>query len=385
MTTSKAIQQNGESVFFAQQTESSRIKANIVANYFPKYCKILFKTHKGNIMYLDLFAGPGIYDDGSVSTPILIGDSCASDSMLKDRVLLMFNDKEYGSILKEKFDSRYPEGTFKMTPHFANKTVGEDSDIENYLCRTIPKGSKHIPTLLFFDPFGYKGVNTNTLAKFMNNFGNEIFLFFNIKRIHAAIENSKFDDLMTELFPSTIDKIRKNRKYTLSVQERLSLIIENLATEFKTIVPKIHHCAFRFQEEDSIATSHYIIHFTKHPRGYDLVKQIYSEFDNVGASLDANGDYTFDVKYLSNDSFLDFGDVNIDNLTTKLLADFKGIEISAYDMFEQHHCSTKYSRKHYCDTLRHMFDQNMIEAQFTDHSNHKASVLISPFCILKFK
>lgn len=82
--------------------------------------------------------------------------------------------------------------------------------------------------------------------------GNEIFLFFNIKRIHATVKNEKFDDLMTGLFPTTIDKIRNDRKYVASVQERLSLIISNLANEFKTVVPNIYHCAFKFKEEIAV-------------------------------------------------------------------------------------------------------------------------------------
>ncbi len=371
-----------EKSFFAAQTASSKIKANIVANYFPKYCKILLKTHKGMIRYLDLFAGPGIYDDGSLSTPMLLTDYCAQDSILKNRVHLLFNDKEYGAILEDNFNSRYPDGTFALRPRFACKTVGEDAGIENFLNKDCAKG-QNIPTLLFFDPFGYKGINSRTLAKFMSKFGNEIFLFFNIKRIHAAIENSKFDDLMEELFPTTIAQIREDRKYTLGVQDRLSLIIENLANEFRSIVPGVYHCAFKFQEEDSVATSHYIIHFTKHSRGFDLVKQIYNEFDNVGATLDSNGDYTFDVKFLSESTF-DFGDSNVDNLYPQLQKDFKGQEITAYELFETHQRKTKFSRKHYCDTLRYMEENGMLNAKFTDDINHTVKVLISSNCILKF-
>ncbi len=47
------------------------------------------------------------------------------------------------------------------------------------------------PALLFIDPFGYKGIETNVLAQFLQNWGNEIFLFINTKRIHPALENEK--------------------------------------------------------------------------------------------------------------------------------------------------------------------------------------------------
>jgi len=373
-----------ENNFFESQTESSRIKANIVAQYFPKYCKIILKSPQIEIRYIDLFSGPGIYEDGSLSTPILIADAIAKDEKLKTVVHMMFNDKDHIEKLKEYFESRYNERTFIFKPRFANKTVGEDEKINNYL-RIKPGKSNPYPTLLFVDPFGYKGINTNDLANFLGNWGNEIFLFFNIKRIHAAIENEKFDDLMTDLFPTKIDTIRKDRKYLGLVQERLSLIIDNLANEYKSIVPNIHHCAFKFQEEDSNTTSHYIIHFTKHNRGFDLVKQIYSDFDNIGATLGQNGDYTFDAKKLDryNGAF-EFEDSNIKILSNQLINDYKGKTVTAKQLFEEHHVTTKYSRKHYSEALRDLVRNGNIKSTFNDNREHSVTVLINDFCKLEF-
>ena len=59
--------------FFKKQTDSSRVKAAIISEYFPQYCKIISRRHvPQRFGYFDMFAGPGIYDDGSLSTPLLI-------------------------------------------------------------------------------------------------------------------------------------------------------------------------------------------------------------------------------------------------------------------------------------------------------------------------
>ena len=373
--------------FFKSQTPSSKIKANIVANYFPKYSKIILKSPQNEIRYLDLFAGPGIYDDGSLSTPLLIGKACAEDPILSQKVHLMFNDNEHIETLRNHFDNHFGETSFAFKPKFGNKTVGEDEKISRYLRQknALPKNPH--PTLLFFDPFGYKGINTRVLGQFLENWGNEIFLFLNIKRIHAAVENEKFDDLMNELFPTTIDKIRLDRKYVASTQERLTLIIENLATEFNTIVPNIFHIAFKFQEEDSIATSHYIIHFTKHHRGFDLVKQIYNDFDNIGATLGADGDYTFDAKKLDTapNSQFDFGDQNVYILSKQLKEKYGGKKVLAIDLFNEHQLLTKYCRTHYCDTLRKMVQDGEVTSNFTDGKEHTVSILINEHCLIEFK
>lgn len=370
--------------FFKTQTPSSLIKAKIVAEYFPQYCKILSKRPQEQIVYMDLFSGPGMYEDGKLSTPLLIAHSCANDLLLREKVQMAFNDNQYSEALKENFFKHFPQGIFTLPPRFGNKTVGEDKAIYEYLIKPATRPNPR-PTLLFFDPWGYKGIDTLALAKFLENWGNEIFLFVNIKRIHAAIENDKFDELMQSLFPTTIQQLKKDRKYKSTVYERLNLIMENLANEFsKAISDKIYHCAFKFQEEDSNATSHFIIHFTKHSKGYELVKQVYYDFDNIGATLEKNGVYTFDAKRMGS-SNIDFGDANVSTLSIDLENKYKGKIIVAKDLFEEHHPSTKYCGSHYAKTLRYMLEKGKISVKFTDDKSHKVSVLVNENCILTFK
>ena len=373
-----------EDDFFKTQTPSSRIKASIVAEYFPRYCRILLKSGQKEIRYMDLFAGPGIYQDGSHSTPLLIAKACADDETLRTKVNLIFNDNAYSDVLKENFLAHYPNGTFTKDPRFGNKTVGEDPKIYDYLTRPAQK-TNPTPTLLFFDPWGYKGVDTLALSKFLSHWGNEIFLFVNIKRINAAIVNDKFDDLMKALFPTSIEDIRKDRKYKATAPERLTLIMDNLANEFKKAVgSSLYHCAFKFQEEDSHTTSHFIIHFTKHAKGYELVKQIYYDFDNIGASLEKAGVYTFDAKKMDAAEGFNFGDTNVEDLSAALEQKYKGRELSARKLFDEHQHTGDYCGSHYVKTFRDMVDKGKISVKFTDDIEHRYSAYLTPTCILKF-
>jgi three-Cys-motif partner protein len=236
-----------EENFYEVQTQSSLIKAKIVSQYFPQYCKILLKKKQKEIWFLDLFSGPGKYKDGNDSTPLLVASICANDKALKPKVRLLFNDKHFIGELKTNFENQFPKNTFDLAPRFADKTIGEDEAIKRFLEKDLPTPNPH-PTLLFFDPWGYKGIDSKVLAKFLLGWGNEIFLFVNIKRIHAAIENDKFDELMTSLFPTRIDQLRKDRKYEATVYDRLNLIMENLAGEFvDSVNGKLYHCSFNFK------------------------------------------------------------------------------------------------------------------------------------------
>ena len=70
--------------FFKQQTDSSRVKATIISEYFPSYCKIICKRHvPRKFGYYDMFAGPGMYEDGCLSTPLLVASKCYKDAFLR--------------------------------------------------------------------------------------------------------------------------------------------------------------------------------------------------------------------------------------------------------------------------------------------------------------
>lgn len=378
-----------ENQFFEQQTMSSRVKAGIVSEYFPKYCKIIINRHKPrSIRYIDLFAGSGVYEDGNVSTPILVGRNCKEDDTLRKMVQFIFNDNTYAKQLEENFTNEFPEGTFSQKIHFRDRTVGECEEIYQYLESSTHVGKfNESPALLFFDPFGYKGMRTNSLAKFLKNWGNEIFIFINTKRIHPALENDKFEDLMRLWFPTTYERIKHERRYKQSVSERLNLIIENLGKEFSCLLKSnVFYTAFRFQEEDIDTTSHYILHITKGPRGFDLVKTIYNGFANVDTVFDGVNTYTFDAKKI-NDKMAALFDVkteNIDKLKEDIYNRYQGKTISAYDLFEEHQTNCLYSRSHYTAALRKLFEIQKLTATFINNKQHRVSVLISKDCILKF-
>lgn len=376
--------------FFEKQTLSSRVKASIVSEYFPKYCKIIIKKHMPErIGYYDLFAGPGMYEDGNASTPLLIANKCCKDILLKQKVWMVFNDKEYSEQLKENFLKSYPEGTFYYKPHFGHSIVGECKEIDTFITRNSMKNGKNeCPSVLFIDPFGYKGIDTGILSQFLDYWGNELFIFINTKRINPALENDKFEPLMRCLFPKSFECLKIQVRNKTRVAERLQFIIDNLGNEYKKILGgNVYYTAFKFQEEDIETTSHFILHLTKSRRGFDLIKQIYNDFANVGTIFDGVNTYTFDVKKIKNpvEDLFDVASENIDILKDKLYEAYKGKIISALDVFEEHQKKELYCRKHYTEALRRLCCEGKLSSVFRDNKQHTVSVLLIKECILSFK
>jgi len=143
--------------FFEESKEQSIVKATIVSKYFYAWAKVLISQVKNRgkkIAYIDLFAGPGRYKDGSKSTPILILEKAIADDDMREMLATIFNDgdPEHAESLKKAVAEILGINTLKYAPDIKTIVVGEE------LAKIFEK-MKLVPTLFFVDPWGYKGLS----------------------------------------------------------------------------------------------------------------------------------------------------------------------------------------------------------------------------------
>ena len=77
-----------EGFFDNAPRDSTRVKRQIVTEYFDYYMKVMARSGK-TAGYVDLFAGPGIYGGGEESIPILICKQVVSDQSSCQREALV--------------------------------------------------------------------------------------------------------------------------------------------------------------------------------------------------------------------------------------------------------------------------------------------------------
>ena len=90
--------------FFEESRQQSQVKSAIVSKYFDGWSKVMIgvqnkswqRNADNRIAYVDLFAGPGRYSDGTVSTPLLILGKAVKDEELRQRLVTIFNDRDPG-------------------------------------------------------------------------------------------------------------------------------------------------------------------------------------------------------------------------------------------------------------------------------------------------
>ena len=258
-----------EDDFYKTQTKQSLIKSLIVKDYFAGWFSIINHRYKGDYLYLDLFSGPGSYDDGNISTPMYIANEINKNQKMLDKIYLHFNDYKvkYISKLKDNITTQFNPNFINDRISFTNLTINEQT-IQFF--KKIIRGRS---TLLFYDPFGYKVVSIKTLNELITNFGSDCIFFFNYSRLNRAINNPKTEHLISPFFGNTngLERLRSllRNKDSFSRQE---LILNDLYESF--LIKGCYTTKFKIYN-DKNALSHCIIIVSHHPSGLDLAKKTF--------------------------------------------------------------------------------------------------------------
>lgn len=215
--------------FFDESSEQSEIKSLLVSKYFWAWAKIMIGAQKryrpqdNRIAYIDLFAGPGRYKDGSVSTPLLILQQAIADSEMRQRLIVLFNDKDPENTNSLQNAIRELEGIEKLAhrPTILNIEVG-DEIAERFEQMNL------VPTLFFVDPWGYKGLSLRLIDSVVKDFGCDCIFFFNYNRINMGLGNPFVTEHINALFGEQRADVLRSKVEGLDSQERELTIVNEI-------------------------------------------------------------------------------------------------------------------------------------------------------------
>jgi len=349
--------------FFQEQREQSLIKARIVSKYFSEWAYVMLGSQKKypnypqRMAYIDLFAGPGRYDDQSKSTPLLVLEKVLASSDLIERMITMFNDKDPENVKSLKTAIAQLDGIekLKFQPEIYNEEFGDEIS-------KIFSESKLIPTFFFVDPWGYKGLSLNLVSSIIKDWGCDCVFFFNYNRINMGINNDFVKTHMISLFgDEQLRSVRNECEKVTNPSEREMIIIQELCNTLKKSGSRFV-LPFRFKDKEGKRTSHHLIFLSKHFRGYEIMKEImYNEstdrIDEV-ASFEYN---PRDLLPFKQGTLFELSRP-LDDLQDMLLQQYAGQSIDFTKLYEEHSVDKPYIKKNYKDVLRALYDGKKITA-----------------------
>ena len=333
--------------FFDDQSAASAIKAEIVNKYFWAWAKVMIKRAKAQtIAYIDLFAGPGRYGSGNKSTPLLVLETAIRDDDMRNRLRAVFNDQnpDHVESLRTAVDELDRIADLRHRPEFFNMPVSDD--IAAWFERTrLP------PSLVFFDPWGYKGLSLRLIDGALKDWGSDLIFFFNYNRINMGIGNDAVEDHVDALFGrERANELRRQVAGLPSARRELHVV--NAVGEALLARRANHVLPFRFRTPDGARTSHYLFFASKHPLGYEIMKGIMYAASAKSDDGVASFEYTpVDDNQLR---LLFAYSRPIDELRRMLQADFVGRRLTVKQLYEGHHLGQPFVLKNYKDILVEM-------------------------------
>jgi three-Cys-motif partner protein len=342
--------------FFDESSEQSRIKAAIVRDYFWAWAKVILPTVKkrrGRIAYIDLFAGPGRYKDGTKSTPLLVLESAIADADMREHLVSLFNDaaKENSQALETDIQALPGIKKLKYKPQVETEEVGEE------IVKMFEQMNL-VPTFFFVDPWGYKGLSLGLINSVLKNWGCDCVFFFNYNRINMGLGNDAVREHMNVLFGDKRAEDLRGKFAVLPSAEREAAIVEALSAALRELGAN-YVFPFCFKDENGSRTSHHLIFATKHPLGYRIMKEIMAKH----SSEQHQGVPSFGYCPASSIHPLLF-ELNrpLDDLEQTLLDEYAGQSLTTKEIYERHNVGRPYIMKNYKAALISMEERRLIKA-----------------------
>jgi three-Cys-motif partner protein len=311
-----------------------------------------YRPYADRIAYIDLFAGPGRFKNGQLSTPLLVLQQAIDDDEMRQRLVTVFNDKDEENVraLQDAIDNLPGIEKLKHKPIIYNFEVGED------IAETFEK-MNIVPTLFFVDPWGYKGLSLRLVNAVVKDFGCDCIFFFNYNRINMGLGNEFVADHINALFgKERADKLRKELA-AMKPRQREHAIVNKICEALKEM-GREYVLPFCFKSADGRRTSHHLIFVSKHVRGYEIMKGIMARH----SSTVEQGVASFDFNPVDNLQFRLLFNLSrpLDDLADMLLEKFAGKTLMMKEIYEQHHVDTPYISSNYKDALNILEDNGLI-------------------------
>lgn len=366
-TRSKAKTIVADEDFFEEPSEQSKVKARIVYKYFGAWAKIMIssvRNHGDRIAYIDLFAGPGRYRNGTTSTPVMVLEKAVSDPDMLQMLVTVFNDKNPANAksLRQVFGTVPGVERLKCAPQIQSEEVG--AEIVKLFEQT-----KLVPTLLFVDPWGYKGLSLDLIRSVLKNWGCDCIFFFNYNRVNPGLTNPAVREHMNMLFGEERAERIRRQLTRLNPEEREALIIEELSKALQETGAN-YVLPFCFKSEQGTRTTHHLIFVTKHPKGYEIMKEIMvressEQNQGVGSFAYSAASKNFPLLFQLSRP--------LDDLEEMLLDDFAGETLSMGEIYMRHNVGKPYVKANYKRALTNLESTANIEAIPSAESRRKGT------------
>jgi three-Cys-motif partner protein len=254
----------------------TKAKHQILEEYLKAWYPILLRW-QGRVLYLDGFAGPGVYSGGEEGSPLIALRTALTHKFAErfGEIVFIFIEKNpdranmLRGVIKSKFGS-LPKN-FVCDVHSAEFAL----TLEQGLNDLEKRGAKLAPTFAFLDPFGFSGFPLRVVKRLLGYDMAETLITFMVGFVNRFA--SEQSETVTELF-GTDEWKRISDSIDLTNRERLWI---NLYESQLGKAGAKYFRSFQMIGERN-QTIYYLVYATKDPKGMAVMKDAMWKVDRRG-------------------------------------------------------------------------------------------------------
>lgn len=259
----------------------TRAKHEILGRYLEAWTAILSLGKFPTIAYVDGFAGPGVYENGEIGSPIIALNAALEQqrqhpAMKRTKLIFLFIEqkKDRAERLQESIAAR------QLPPNFHVKVVGERSFEAGFREYLGTRGKPLPPTFAFIDPFGWTGVPFGLVKEILGFNSCEVLFNFMYEEINRFIEHPDQGKNFDSLFGT--DKWRGVATVEDSRTARRAFLHDLYVRQLREEAGARFVRSFEMANKND-ATDYFLFFATNSTKGIEKMKEAMWKVDESGA------------------------------------------------------------------------------------------------------
>jgi three-Cys-motif partner protein len=319
----------------------TKAKHELLRHYLGAWFPILSSSGKQRIVFLDGFAGPGIYKGGEPGSPIIALDVLLGHSAfarLGSEFVFLFLEpkrKRYQSLLEQLELLRQRHGGWPANVRIHTSDMTFEVWAESILATLDQQRRSLAPTFAFVDPFGFSGTRLDLLCRLLSFETCEVLFTFMFDYVNRFITEETVSDHLRDLFGT--DEYRQAAG--LAGEPRKAFLHDLYQRQLHT------RCGFTYVKSFEMLgynghTGYYLFHGTRSLMGLSRMK-------DAMWKVDPGGGFRFSDRFAGQDVLFRDDTLDVGPLRTALLERFVGRVATVDDINRFVLVETPYRESHW--------------------------------------
>lgn len=257
--------------------DHTRAKHVLLETYLKAWFPILAHSGQRRFIFLDGFAGPGIYSDGEPGSPLI-----ALQTLIEHDHFVRWDSTEFIFVFVESNGPRFRNLVAQIESYW-DSIGGKPSNIYvEHQHATFADVAKDIidevqgrlaPTLAFIDPFGWSGVPMRLIGELLSADKCEVIFNFMFDAVNRFVNDDRpgIANTFADLFGTTGEEHREAG--VLAGEERKEFLRDLYVSQLKQVAKFTHVRPFEMMDIDRNRTAYYLMYGTRHARGLRAMKE----------------------------------------------------------------------------------------------------------------